>query len=74
MRTDFSPTAEAARLLTARDKSLRPVARQTAAAPTNPRQPDGTGERWCEWPRGAPATRRVIGIWQALQEIQARHA
>jgi hypothetical protein len=30
--------------------------------------------RWCEWPRRTPANPPRGGIWQALQQIQARHA
>ena len=64
MRTDFSPTAEAARLL----------ARRAAQPKALPAPVLATGERWCEWPRRAPAARRFVGIWQTLQAIQARHA
>ncbi|MSU47365.1 MAG: hypothetical protein EXS42_09670 [Lacunisphaera sp.] len=62
MRTNFSPTSEAARLFTARDDALRHVAGHPAAMQTNPSQPGATEEHWCEWPRRAPATRRVTGI------------
>jgi hypothetical protein len=64
MRTDFSPTAEAARRLAARGTQ----------APTTPAPVPAPTERWCEWPRRAPVTRRIMGIWQTLQAIQARHA
>ncbi|MBI2814219.1 MAG: hypothetical protein HYX71_08035 [Opitutae bacterium] len=62
MRTSFSPTLEAARRLNA-----NPAKANTGSTP--PMEP-----RWCEWPRRAPAPRRAVGIWQTLQQIQARHA
>ncbi len=64
MRTSFSPTLEAARRLASRPP----------ASPTNsPFAPAGA-PRSCEWPRpAAPAASRA-GIWQALRQIQARHA
>lgn len=74
MRTNSSPTAEAARLLDARDKPSRYVVAHPAVPQTSTSQPDPTGERWCEWPRRVPATRRVTSVWQSLQAIQARHA
>ncbi|MDI1318835.1 MAG: hypothetical protein PSW75_01400 [bacterium] len=64
MRTNFSPTLEAARRLCA---SATPTKANTGSAP--PFEP-----RWCEWPRRTPPTRARTGIWQALQQIQARHA
>jgi hypothetical protein len=64
MRADFSPTAAAARRLT---------------APASPTKPGGHSHppmeaRTCAWPRrdATPASRG--GIWRALQQIQARHA
>ncbi|HKB58001.1 MAG TPA: hypothetical protein VKC51_10460 [Lacunisphaera sp.] len=74
MRTNFSPTAEAARLLTARDNPPGYAVAHPAAAQTSTSQPGASAERWCEWPRRAPATRQVTGIWQTLKAIQARHA
>lgn len=62
MRTSFSPTMEAARRL-----GPGPVKANTGSTP--PMEP-----RWCEWPRRTPAPRRTTGIWQTLQQIQARHA
>jgi len=62
MRTSFSPTREAARRL-----SAGPAKALSGSTP--PIEP-----RWCEWPRRTPAPRRAAGIWQTLQQIQARHA
>jgi len=64
MRTNFSPMAEAARRLGA-----GPVADQRNTGSTPPMEP-----RWCEWPRRTPANPPRGGIWQALRQIQARHA
>ena len=64
MRTNFSPTAAAARRLATRGSQPPMIPAPAAIAE----------ERWCEWPRRAPAPRRVLGIWQTLQAIQARHA
>jgi hypothetical protein len=64
MRTNFSPTSAAARLLATRAAS--PAKADTGSNP--PMEP-----RWCEWPRRTPAA-SPRGIWQALREIQARHA
>ncbi len=64
MRTNFSPMAEAARRLSAGSAPAKP---NTGSTP--PMEP-----RWCEWPRRTPATPSRGGIWQALQQIQARHA
>ena len=64
MRTNFSPMAEAARRLSA---SSSPVKAQAGSNP--PFEP-----RWCEWPRRTPTAPARTGIWQALQQIQARHA
>ena len=58
MRTNFSPTMEAARRLVARETPPKPAPAAEA--------------RWCDWPRRAPAPR--VSIWQALREIQTRHA
>ncbi len=74
MRTNFSPTSEAARLLAARDNPPRYVVAHAAAAQTSTNQLGAAEERWCEWPRRAPPPRRVTGIWQTLQAIQQRHA
>lgn len=64
MRTNFSPTAAAARLLATRGVETKPV------SPSNPPLPAPC----CEWPRRAPAAAPRAGIWRALQEIQMRHA
>jgi hypothetical protein len=64
MRANFSPTSVAARLMAARPVSAKA---DTGSAP--PFEP-----RWCEWPRRTPPARTRGGIWQALQQIQARHA
>lgn len=64
MRTNFSPMAEAARRLNGGQPAVKP---NTGSTP--PVEP-----RWCEWPRRTPASPRRGGIWQALQQIQARHA
>ncbi len=62
MRTSFSPTAAASRLLALR--APRPE--------SNPPLP-AAGPLVCEWPR-REAVRRPLGIRQALLAIQARHA
>jgi hypothetical protein len=64
MRTNFSPMAEAARRLSSGAAPAKP---HTGSTP--PMEP-----RWCEWPRRTPVNRPRGGIWQALQQIQARHA
>jgi hypothetical protein len=64
MRTNFSPTLEAARRLAARGTPTKASTDST---------PPMEAARWCEWPRRAAAMPRG-GIWQALREIQARHA
>ena len=63
MRSSFSLTSAAARLLASHQAS------QKAATDSNPPMEP----RSCEWPRRAPAAPRG-GIWRALQQIQARHA
>lgn len=62
MRTNFSPTLEAARRLS---RSATPAKGNSGSQP--PFEP-----RSCEWPRRVAAPR--TGIWQALREIQLRHA
>lgn len=64
MRTNFSPLAEAARRLS--------TGAQPAKANSGSNPPMEI--RWCEWPRRAPAHPRRAGLWQTLQQIQARHA
>jgi len=64
MRTNFSPTSAAARLM-----ATRPQPAKTDTGSTPPFE-----ARWCEWPRRTPAPRPRVGIWQTLQQIQARHA
>ncbi len=64
MRTNFSPTSAAARLLAVRE----------AQSKSNPPFTPSAGAAACEWPRRAPAAPRRPGIWQTLQAIQARHA
>ncbi len=64
MRTNFSPTAMAARRLTARPLPPKPE-------PSVPPAPDS---RWCEWPRRDSGAFPRASIWQTLQQIQARHA
>ncbi|HRG56303.1 MAG TPA: hypothetical protein PLG56_09705 [Lacunisphaera sp.] len=56
--------AEAARRLGAATAPARP-----GPGSTPPLEP-----RWCEWPRRTPARPARTGLWQALQQIQARHA
>jgi hypothetical protein len=64
MRTNFSPTLEAARRLSL----SAPIAR----TPTGSAPPMEI--RACAWPRRTPSAPARTGIWQALQQIQARHA
>ena len=73
MRTDFSPTAMAARLA-ARHEADRPAASHPVATETVNNSRNVTEQLWCEWPRRKPATApRRTGIWQALREIQTHH-
>ncbi len=64
MRTSFSPTLEAARRLASR--APQPRADTGSTPPVE--------ARWCDWPRRAPAAAPRVSIWQALREIQTRHA
>jgi hypothetical protein len=64
MRTNFSPTSAAARML-----ATRPTPSKHVSESNPPMEP-----RSCEWPRRAPAAAPRGGIWQALRAIQARHA
>jgi len=64
MRTNFSPTSAAARLM-----ATRPQPAKTDTGSTPPFE-----ARWCEWPRRTRRRARAVGIWQTLQQIQARHA
>ena len=64
MRTNSSPTAIAARRLAA--IGAQPKANQTCTPATE--------SRWCEWPRRVQSNPPRAGIWQTLQQIQARHA
>jgi len=64
MRTNFSPTLEAARR-----HSAPPIPAKATPAPVPVKE-----ERWCEWPRRMAAASPRAGIWRALQEIQMRHA
>lgn len=64
MRTNFSPTTLAARRLAA-----GPVPAKANSGSTPPMEPG-----WCEWPRRTPAAPARAGIWQTLQQLQARHA
>jgi hypothetical protein len=64
MRSNFSPTLEAARRLSL---SAAPAKAHTGSNPP-------MEVRACEWPRRTPAPPARTGIWQALQQIQARHA
>jgi hypothetical protein len=65
MRTNFSPTLEAARRLSL---SATPVKVNTGSTPPMEAQ-------WCAWPRRTPSAPGRTGIWQALRAIQeARHA
>ena len=64
MRANFSPTLEAARRL---HQSASPVKAGTGSTPP-------LDVRSCAWPRRAPSAPSRTGIWQALQQIQARHA
>jgi len=74
MSANFSPTAEAARRLAARPDSRPPFAVASAPPPPAARPAVAPAENWCEWPRRGPATPARTGIWQALRQIQARHA
>jgi hypothetical protein len=64
MRANFSPTLEAARRL---NLSASPAKASTGSTPP-------MAIRSCEWPRRTPSAPARTGIWQALQQIQARHA
>lgn len=64
MRTNFSPTLEAARRLH--------LSAPPARTPVNSTPPMEI--RACVWPRRTPSAPVRTGIWQALQQIQARHA
>ena len=72
MSTNFSPTAQAARLLASRGGADRPSGH--SAAPMHPSRPVAAGEQWCEWPRRAASRQPFTSIRQALLAIQARHA
>ncbi len=64
MRANFSPTLEAARRL-----SLSAPMAKANAGSTSPLE-----IRACAWPRRPAPVPARTGIWQALQQIQARHA
>jgi hypothetical protein len=64
MRANFSPTLEAARRL-----HLSAPAAKANTGSTPPME-----VRSCAWPRRTAAAPARTGIWQALQQIQARHA
>lgn len=72
MRTSFSPTAQAARLLAARAGA--PQSAASAAPQSATGSWSATGERWCEWPRRSQSLAPFGSIRRALQQIQARHA
>jgi hypothetical protein len=74
MRTSFSPTAQAARLMAARPTVS--VAAVTPIVPSSSPAPSWTAteERWCEWPRRSQSLAPFGSIRRALQQIQARHA
>ena len=74
MRTSFSPTAQAARLLAARAASGT-VSQAPAPGSSSPAPRwSATEERWCEWPRRSHSLPPFGSIRRALQQIQARHA
>lgn len=64
MRTNFSPTAAAARRFAS--CATTPKVSGDSTPPMEP--------RWCEWPRPVQPVSRTGSIWQALRQIQTRHA
>ena len=72
MPANFSPTAQAARLLASRGGADRSSGH--SAAPMNPGGPVVAGERRGEWPRGVSSHPPFTSIRRALLAIQGRHA
>ncbi len=72
MRTNFSPTAQAARLLAAR--AATPARSAPAGSSAGTATWNSAEELWCEWPRRSQSLAPFRSIRQALLQIQARHA